>query len=29
MVINTEIELKEWRIMNIKMEGGTGGFRFL
>jgi hypothetical protein len=29
MAINTERELKEWRIMNIKMEGDTGGFRFL
>jgi hypothetical protein len=29
MVINTELELKEWRIMNIKMEGDTGEFRFL
>jgi hypothetical protein len=29
MAINTERELKEWRIMNIKMEGDTGRFRFL
>jgi len=29
MEINTERELKEWKIMNIKMEGDTGGFRFL